>query len=65
MAEIHIEKKRKLSPLIWLILLVLLAVASWFFYRNYMISSPTNTVPAATTSTLRPSSPLGGAGGEA
>lgn len=52
MAEIHIEKKRNLSPLIWLILLIVLAVAGWWVYTNYFAGNRVVTQPASTTSSI-------------
>lgn len=54
MAEINIEKKRSVSPLIFFIILALLALAGWYYYANYMMDTPATVAPAATTSALEP-----------
>jgi len=56
MAEINIEKKRSMSPLIWMILLAVLAIAGYIFYSGYydgrQNAQPEATAPAATTSSI-------------
>ena len=53
MAEIHIEKKRGLSKVFWLILLVALAILGYMFFTGYFDARENATQqPAATTSSL-------------
>lgn len=52
MAEINIERKRGVSPLVWILLLIVLGAIGWFGYNTYMKGGISTNVPAATTSRI-------------
>jgi len=50
MAEINIERKRGVSPLVWILLLIVLSAIGWFGYNAYVNGGTISTnAPAATT----------------
>jgi flagellar basal body-associated protein FliL len=52
MAEIHVERKRGVSPIIWVLLVLVLAALGWLAYSMYVVEQePAQPAPAPTTTT--------------
>ena len=49
MAEIHVEKKRGVSPIVWILVLLVAAALAWLIYSMSVAESTPEPVPATTT----------------
>ncbi|HUF17243.1 MAG TPA: hypothetical protein VMS12_04270 [Thermoanaerobaculia bacterium] len=52
MAEIHVERKRGLSPIVLVLVLLVMVALGWLIYSMYVTErEPAQPAPAATTTT--------------
>ena len=55
MAEINVERKRGVSPLVWILVLLVVAALAWLIYSMYVVED-TQEAPAPATTTTTTSS---------
>lgn len=52
MAEIHVERKRGVSPIVWVLVLLVLAAVAWLVYSMYVVEQePAQPAPVTSTTT--------------
>lgn len=52
MAEIRVEKKRGVSPLVWIVVLLVVAALAWLIYSMSAVESTPEPAPATTTTAV-------------
>lgn len=53
MAEIHIERKRRIGPFLVILILIVLAVVGWFGYNSYWSGAPRTVTDQQVPAVLR------------